>query len=311
MKKPLLILTGPTAVGKTDLSLHLAKKMQGEIISADSMQVYRGMNIGTAKLPLEQREGIPHHMIDIMDPQDSFDVTRFQAKCFQLLPEIDQRKHLPMIVGGTGFYIQSILYHIDFTQAPEDSSYRQKLQTILQEKGENALYEILLHQDTDYAKMVHPHNTKRVMRALTYQHETGFSFSKHNQEQHQKESPYSFRYYVLTLPRPILYQNIEQRVDQMREQGLTEEVHALYEKGYTRNMVSMQGIGYKELLSFFAGETTLDEAYALIKQRTKHFAKRQLTWFRREKDVTWIEKNEFADTDALAEYIYRDFQACL
>ena len=306
--RPLIILTGPTAVGKTALSIELAKAVGGEIISADSMQVYRGMDIGTAKITASEMQGIPHHLIDILDPAEPFHVAAFQEHCNRCIAEIYERGHIPILVGGTGFYIQAVLYDIDFTQTDTDEEYRKKLQQEAEEWGAEALHHRLSHVDPEAAEQINPNNVKRVIRALEYYHQTGQKISAHNAEEQQKTSPYQFRYYVLSLPREILYQRINQRVDQMRREGLEDEVRKLADTGCTRDMVSMQGLGYKEILQAFDGEITLEEAYDRIKQETRHFAKRQFTWFRRERDVTWLEKERFASEQELLEYCIQDLQ---
>lgn len=306
--RPLIILTGPTAVGKTALSIGLAKAVGGEIISADSMQVYRGMDIGTAKILPSEMQGVPHHLIDILDPAEPFHVAAFQEYCKRSIEEIYGRGHIPILVGGTGFYIQAVLYNIDFTQTDADTAYRKELQQTAEEQGAEVLHRKLLQVDPEAAKQIHPNNVKRVIRALEYFYQTGQKISAHNEEEQQKNSPYQFRYYVLSLSREILYQRINQRVDQMRREGLEEEVRRLADAGCTREMVSMQGLGYKEILQAFDGEITMEEAYDKIKQETRHFAKRQFTWFRRERDVTWLQKEEFSSEQALLEYCIRDLQ---
>lgn len=306
--KPLIILTGPTAAGKTALSISLAKAVGGEIISADSMQVYRGMDIGTAKIMPSEMQGVPHHLIDILNPADTFHVASFQEYCKRCIGEIYERGHIPILVGGTGFYIQAVLYNIDFTQTDADTTYRKELQQEAEEQGAEALHRQLIQVDPEAAEQIHPNNVKRVIRALEYYHQTGQKISAHNREEQQKTSPYRFRYYVLSLPREILYERINRRVDQMRQEGLVDEVKRLADAGCTREMVSMQGLGYKEILQAFDGEMTMEEAFDKIKQETRHFAKRQLTWFRRERDVTWLPKEQFASEQELLEYCIRDLQ---
>lgn len=305
-KKPLVILTGPTAVGKTALSIGLAKAIGGEIISADSMQVYRGMDIGTAKIRPDQMQGVPHHLIDILDPTEPFNVAVFQEYCNRSIEEIYQRGKIPILVGGTGFYIQAVLYDIAFTQTQTDETYRQQLQQIAKDQGADRLHRQLAEVDPEAAAQIHPHNVKRVIRALEYYQQTGQKISEHNQEERQKTSPYHFCYYVLRLPREILYDRINKRVDQMRQEGLEAEVQRLLDAGCMRDMVSMQGLGYKEIIQAFDGEITIEEAYDKIKQETRHFAKRQFTWFRRERDVHWLDKEQFADEQALLDYCIQD-----
>ncbi len=303
-KLPLVILTGPTAVGKTSLSVELAKRIGAEIISADSMQVYRGMDIGSAKVTAEEMQGIPHHLIGEFDPAEEFHVVRFQEYAKRYIREIRGRGRIPLLVGGTGFYIQAVLYDIDFTENGEDTSYRASLQRLAQLEGADRLHEMLRSVDPASADAIHANNVKRVIRALEFYHETGTKISEHNEAERQKESPYNFAYFVLNDTRERLYQRIDLRVDQMMEQGLPDEVRALKEAGCTREMVSMQGLGYKEMLGYLDGEYPLDEAVRILKRDTRHFAKRQLTWFRRERDVIWVDKDKFGyDSGRMLDYM--------
>ena len=296
----LIILTGPTAVGKSKLSIELAQKIGGEIISADSMQVYKKMNIGTDKIMPEAMGGVPHHMIDILESEEDFNVFVFKDMVNKIIPEIYSRGHVPIIVGGTGFYIQAVLYDIDFTETEgNDDSIRKELEERAQKEGAEVLHRELSQVDPESAKAIHANNVKRVIRALEYYKLTGNKISEHNETQHQKESEYDFRYFVLTDDRAYLYSRIEQRIDEMVEKGLVEEVRKLYESGIPENATSMQGIGYRELIGYFKGEYDLERAIYLIKLNTRHFAKRQLTWFRRERDVIWIDKQKFNRDDSL------------
>lgn len=293
MKKPLVILAGPTAVGKTGFSIGLAKAIGGEIISADSMQVYRHMDIGSAKIKPEEMQGVPHHLIDVLEPDEEFHVVRFQEMAKQAMEEIYSRQKIPILVGGTGFYIQAVLYDIDFASEGEDVAYRQELAELARQKGERHLHEMLAVCDPEYAAQVHENNVKKVIRALEFFHLTGKKLSEHNMVQANKESPYQFAYFVLNDERAKVYERIDRRVDQMLEDGLVAEVEALREKGYTRDMVSMQGLGYKEILDYLDGRTTLLEAVQIIKRDTRHFAKRQITWFKRERDVCWLNRDAY------------------
>lgn len=292
-KKPLIILTGPTAVGKTKASIGLAKAVDGEIISADSMQVYRHMDIGSAKIKPEEMEGIPHHLIDVLEPDDEFHVVKFQQLAKKAMREIWERGHIPIVTGGTGFYIQALLYDIDFDENEKENACRKELEAYAREHGAEALHEKLALVDPASAEMIHPNNIKRVIRALEFYEQTGKRISEHNETQRQRESPYAFAYFVLTDDRAHLYERINRRVDQMIEEGLVNEVQALKDKGYTKQLVSMQGLGYKEILDYLDGNCTLEEAIYTIKRDTRHFAKRQLTWFKRERDVIWINKQSF------------------
>ena len=302
-KKPLIILTGPAAAGKTSLSIELAKSIGGEIISADSMQVYKKMDIGTAKIRPEEMQGVPHYLIDELDPSEEFNVVSFVEKSKEAMKKIYAAGHIPIVVGGTGFYIQALLYDIDFSQHEEKESYRKELEQLAIEKGKEYLYEILKKKDPEYAQLVHFNNVKKVIRALEYYKETGQKLSEHNKEQRQKESPYNFAYFVLYHDRDILYDRINQRVDSMMEQGLLFEVKKLVEEGYTKNLVSMQGLGYKEFFDYFDGRMTLEETVEKVKRDTRHFAKRQLTWFRREKEVIWLNKKEYEQEKELLDSV--------
>ena len=297
VKCPLVVLTGPTAVGKTKLSIALAKAIGGEIISADSMQVYRHMDIGSAKITAEEMQGVPHHLIDVLEPTEDFNVVIFQQKCRECMEGIYERGHIPILTGGTGFYIQAILKDVDFTENEEDTPYRRSLEQLALEKGAQVLHEMLKEVDPKSAEAIHQNNVKRTIRALEFYHLTGAKISEHNDREKEKESVYNSWYFVLNDERGRLYERIDQRVDEMVAQGLVEEVEHLRRLGCKKGMVSMQGLGYKEILSYLEGEITLDEAVYLIKRDTRHFAKRQLTWFRREKDVIWIDKKEFLYDD--------------
>lgn len=288
--QPMIILTGPTAVGKTALSIELAKRINGAIISADSMQVYRHMDIGSAKVMPEEMQGIPHYMIDELEPEEEFHVVRFVEMAKRYLEEIYAAGKIPIIAGGTGFYIQALLYDIDFTDQECDEAYRRELETLAKEQGAETLHEMLRKVDPASAEAIHANNIKRVIRALEFHHLTGERISEHNEREKQKVSPYNFAYFVLTDDRTNLYRRIDKRVDLMIEQGLVEEVRNLKEMGCHREMVSMQGLGYKEILACLEGELTLEEAVYIIKRETRHFAKRQLTWFKREREVFWVDK---------------------
>lgn len=298
-KKPLLILTGPTAVGKTETSIRLAKAINGEIISADSMQVYRGMDIGTAKIKPEEMQGVPHYLVNELNPDEEFNVMIFKKKAKQYMEDIYRRGKIPLLVGGTGFYIQSVLYDIAFTENQEQDGFREEMESFVQKYGVEALHERLQKVDCESANQIHPNNIKRVIRALEYHHFTGQKFSTHNETERQKQSPYRFLYVVLHLPRQQLYERINRRVDVMMEEGLVEEVRQLLEQGCSKDLVSMQGLGYKELVPYLEQQCSLEEAVYRIKRDTRHFAKRQMTWFRRERDVTMLDKDTFDSTEEL------------
>lgn len=325
-KPPMVILSGPTAVGKTKLSIALAKAIGGEIISADSCQVYRRMDIGSAKITEEEMQGIPHHMIDILEPWEDFSVAVFKEKCEQCLPGIYERGHIPIVTGGTGFYVQALLRDIDFGSGgepaaepeadastsifPEDvlaestgtvpggacaesGTYRAHLEKLAEKMSSAHLHHMLCEVDPVSAEAIHPNNKKRVIRALEFFHLTGEPISRHNEREREKESAYNACYFVLNDRRERIYEKIGKRVDEMLRQGLVAEVERLRDMGCQRGMVSMQALGYKEILAYLEGETSLEEAVETIKRDTRHFAKRQLTWFRRERDVIWVDKEKF------------------
>ena len=302
---PLLILNGPTAVGKTAVSVELAKRLDAEIISADSMQVYRGMDIGTAKIKPEEMQGVPHHMIDIIDPDQEFSVLTFKRLAKECIEDICSRGKLPIIAGGTSFYIQAVLYDIDFTEYDDEkqTAIRKRLEDELEKNGALYLFEKLKKVDPVYARIIHPNNTKRLLHGLEFYELTGQKLSEHNEEQSVRESPYDFRYFVLTDDRVEIYKRIDRRVDIMIADGLENEVRGLLEKGYTEDLQSMLGIGYKEMCDYIYGRTTLDEAIRRIKLETRHYAKKQLTWFKRERDVEFIDIREFKGKAETAEYI--------
>ncbi len=302
-KGSLIVITGPTAVGKTELSIALAKKIDGEIISADSVQVYKHMDIGSAKITKAEMQGIPHHLIDICEPAEAFNIARFKELSKQAVNEIFSRGKIPIIAGGTGFYIQSLIYDIDFKETATDGT-RTKYEEMLREKGEAYLHALLKERDPEAAAAIHPNNAKRVIRALEYFEQTGTKISTHNEAERRKESPYNFAYFVLNLPREMLYDRINRRVDMMLENGLLDEVKSLVASyGVTEDMVSMQALGYKEILDYLNGNTTLEDAIYTIKRDTRHFAKRQLTWFKREREVIWLDKEEHDTLDMQLDFI--------
>ena len=308
MNKPrLLILTGPTAVGKTEISIELAKKLNGEIISADSMQVYRYMDIGSAKITQDEMRSIKHHLIDILDPSEDFNVYQFKLLAKNALSDIISRGKLPIVVGGTGFYIQALLYDIVFAEGENtNSEYRKELEALAVQKGVKYLHDMLKDIDPESFKTIHENDTKRVIRALEYYHDTNEKISDHNVIQKQNESPYDFRYIVLNDDRKYIYDRIDTRVDEMIAKGLVDEVKSLKEKGYGMNNISMQGLGYKEIISYLDGEYDLDEAIRIIKRDSRHFAKRQLTWFKRERNVIFVDKQDFQrDNDKIINYIIK------
>lgn len=302
-KKPLIILTGPTAVGKTSLSVQLAAAVGGEIVSADSMQVYRHMDIGSAKIRPEEMQGIRHHLLDVLEPWESFHVVRFQQMARAACDGIRQRGRIPIVTGGTGFYIQALLYDIDFTENDEDKAYRSELEQVAKAQGGEVLHERLRQIDPVSAEAIHAHNVRRVIRALEFYEKTGTPISLHNEEQHRRESPYRFAYFVLSRERGALYERIDRRVDQMIGDGLVKEVQSLKAMGISRQMPAMQGLGYKEISDYLDGAIPLSEAVYRIKRDTRHFAKRQMTWFRREKDVTFVSLDNREEKEVLSELL--------
>lgn len=292
-KLPLVIISGPTAAGKTDLSIALAKAIGGEIISADSMQVYKRFDIGTAKIRPEEMDGVMHYLIDIFEPDQEFNVFVFQKLALEAMEQIYQNGHIPIIVGGTGFYIQSVLYDIDFTEEETDKDYRHMLEEKAKSEGAEVLHAMLQEVDPEAAEQIHANNIKRTIRALEYYHETGSRISEHNEEQRKRSSPYNYVYFVLNRERKTLYERINQRVDQMIEEGLENEVKELLSSGVSSESLAMQGLGYKEMVEYLEGKCDLEKAIYNIKIGTRHFAKRQLTWFRRERDVQWMNYEEF------------------
>lgn len=312
MKKPLVVLTGPTAVGKTKASIGLAKAIGGEIISADSMQVYKYMDIGSAKISPEEMEGVPHYLVDELLPSEPFNVVQFQRMAKQAAAHIYANGHIPVVVGGTGFYIQALLYDIDFAENGDDGNIRTELSEYARVYGAEKLHERLRSVDQEAAEQIHPHNVKRVIRALEYFEQTGQKISEHNEKERAKESPYNAVYFVLTDDRKHLYARIDRRVDEMIKAGLVEEVQKLKEMGYTKEMVSMQGLGYKEILDYLDGGCTLEDAVYRIKRDTRHFAKRQITWFKREKHVIWIDKKSYDyDEEKILETMIKHLEGVL
>ena len=307
--KDWIVLTGPTAVGKTSLSIALAKAVDGEIISADSMQVYKYMNIGTAKITEEEKCGIPHFLIDELEPDEEFNVTIFKNKVMGYIEDIKSRGKVPIIVGGTGFYIQSVIYDINFNEYGDDSNVRKKYEAMAETLGKSELHKKLALVDREYADSVSYNNVKKVVRALTFFEMTGEKLSEHNKRERERSSPFDFAYFVLTMDRKKLYERIDKRVDLMFDMGLVEEVKALMAKGYDKSLVSMQGIGYKEVIDYLSGKTCLEECIDIIKRVTRHFAKRQLTWFKREKVVTYIDKDEFGTEDKCLKEMLRVYNS--
>ncbi|MDR1800992.1 MAG: tRNA (adenosine(37)-N6)-dimethylallyltransferase MiaA [Lachnospiraceae bacterium] len=289
MKKPLVVLSGATASGKSETAVLLAKRISGEIVSADSMQVYIGMDIGSAKITENEMDGIKHHLLDVLEPSQAFSAAVFKEMALKAMGEIFDRGNIPIITGGTGFYIHALLYDSEFGEISSEINDSDGYESVSRDK----LWETLKAVDPISADAIHPNNVKRVKRAIDYYNLTGRPFSEHNKKEREKASPYDFKYFVLYDDRKAMYARIDERVDKMIDAGLVGEVRALYAKGCTPEMVSMQGIGYKELIPYIDGDWTLEQSVDLIKKNTRHYAKRQLTWFRREKDAIWINIKEF------------------
>ena len=306
-KKPLVILTGPTAVGKTELSIRLAKAINGEIISADSIQVYKHFDIGSAKVTKEEMDGVKHYLIDVLEPDEEFNIYVFKKLAMEAMDEIYAKGKIPIIAGGTGFYIQALLYDIEFSEEEGDKTYRHMLEKKAEVEGVTVIHDMLKEVDPEAAKEIHENNLKRVIRALEYYNETGMRISEHNKEKRQKESPYNFRYYVLNMDREKLYNRVNLRVEIMAENGLVDEVTKLKEMGYGKELNSMQGIGYKEIRDYVDGVYDYETAIETLKKNTRNFAKWQITWFKREKEVIWLNHEEFDnDKEKILEFILKD-----
>ena len=302
-KNKLIILAGPTASGKTSVSIDLAKRLGGEIISADSMQVYKYMDVGTAKISVEEMQGVKHHLIDVLDPKEDFNIVKFQNMVKCSIEEIVKNGHIPILVGGTGFYIQSIIYDIDFNNEDDNSSVRKKLEEEYDAFGADFMHEKLKKIDIVSAQTIHKNNKKRIIRAVEYFLINNEPISSHNEVQREKKSPYDFRFFVLNPSRDILYERINKRVDIMVENGLVDEVKKLREMGLSTANISMQGIGYKEIIEYLDGEVSLETAIENIKQNTRHMAKSQVTWFKREKDVIYVDPFSFESNDKIVDYM--------
>ena len=308
--KPLIILSGPTAVGKTELSIKLAHEADGEIISADSMQVYRTMDIGTAKIKPSEMDGIPHHLIDIIEPEDEWNVSLFAEYAKKAVNDIYSRGKVPVLVGGTGFYIQALLYDVEFSEE-DDNEIRKRLTKESTRLGAHALHERLKEIDPVSAEIIHENNVKRVIRALEFYELHHMPISEHNKTQSERKSPYDFRYFVLSDAREKIYDRIDRRVDKMLEAGLVDEVKGLMDRGLDLSYVSMQGLGYKEIYKYLTGEYTLDEAVYILKRDTRHFAKRQLTWFRREKELMMISREDYENDQLILEKMLKESDVIL
>ena len=301
-KQKVVLIAGPTGVGKTASSVVLAKKLNTEIISCDSMQIYKGMDIGTAKVTPLEADGVVHHMTDIISPDKSFSVCDYVDMAKRCIEEIAKDGKIPLVVGGTGLYADSLLKGIDFDKdASKDDTYRKQLVSVAEQKGAQYLHSLLVQKDRESADAIHPNNVKRVIRALEYYHITGEKISHHNECTKNKEAPYNSVRIYFTRERENLYKRIDMRVDEMIELGLKDEVKALKEKGIGEDTTAMQAIGYKEMYAYLTKKIGFDEAVNLIKQSSRHYAKRQLTWFKRDKDGIWLNLDEFSSTEDIAQ----------
>lgn len=306
--KNLVIIAGPTAAGKTALSIELCKKINGAVISADSIQVYKHMDIGSAKITSEEMSNVKHYGIDILDPRDDYNVAAFQSMAKKAIKDCYSQNITPVIVGGTGFYTQSVLYDINFENTDKDTTYRTELENLAKEKGQEYVHSLLKDKDYDSYISIHPNNLKRVIRALEYFKETGNPISRHNETQRQNQSPYNFAFFVITDNRDILYNRIDRRVDKMINDGLVNEVKYLQESGLNKSFVSMQGLGYKEIFDYLENKISLEEAVEIIKKETRHFAKRQITWFKREKEAIWINRSDYNNENEMLNFMLNELK---
>lgn len=301
MMKPLVVILGPTAVGKTAVGIHLCKKIPGEIISGDSMLFYRGMDIGTAKPTWDERQGIPHHMIDILSPDEAYSVADFQRDASRCIEEVQQRKKIPILLGGTGLYVRAIIEGYQFSPASQNSQLREQLQREADRHGNEWIWHKLKLVDEETANRLHVNDVRRVIRALEVYHETGVPLAQQYKATHT--TPYHLSIIGLTMPREQLYERINVRVDRMIEEGLEEEVRGLLESGFSPDSVAMRGLGYRQMIGYLHGEYDLARALYLIKRDTRHFAKRQMTLFKSMAGVSWYDVTEFFSVDDLVERI--------
>lgn len=299
MKDKILVLAGPTAVGKTELSIRLAKALNGEIVSTDSMQIYKGMDIGSAKITEEEMQGVKHHMLDVVEPDKAFSVADYKDMAEKAIKDILSRGKLPILTGGTGLYINALTCNMNFTESEKDDEYRDELSKLMDEEGPEYVHNMLKEIDLISYEAIHPNNRKRVIRALEVYKLTGKPFSSYNAGDDLYKSKYDVHYYVLNMDRAKLYERINKRVEIMYEKGLLDECIKLKKLGYTSSMQSMQGIGYKEVLLYLDGLITLEESMDMVKQGSRNYAKRQLTWFRKDPRAVFLNKDEMSDDEIL------------
>ncbi len=311
MKEKLVIISGPTAVGKSDCAVKLAKMINGEVISADSMQVYKGMDIGTAKVTKEEMDGVPHHLIDILEPEQDFNVLLFKRLADKAIADITSRGAVPIMTGGTGFYIQAVLHGTEFEEEEPSELRRELEETAQTPEGKHLLYEEMKSADPASAAIIHENNVKRVIRALEFYKLNGYPISEHNAKMKEKEAVYDADCFFLTDDRFLLYERIDKRVDIMMENGLLDEVRRLKARDIPSNATSMQGIGYREILEYLDGKCTLDEAVYNIKLNSRHFAKRQMTWFRNKDEFIKVNRSEFSEpASGIPNFIYKNLNLC-
>ncbi len=311
MKEKLVIITGPTAVGKTELSIEVAKRFNGEIISSDSMQIYKHMDIGTAKISKDDMKGINHHLIDFLDPATEFSVYDYKEMASQVISVLNDENKLPIIAGGTGLYINSLVYDLNFSPIAPNKVLREKYDRIFIEEGSVGLYERLIKIDPESADRIDPNNHQRLMRALEVTESSGIPFSKYNKDFRKESDKYDMAYYCLNMDRDKLYDRINKRVDIMFEKGLLDEVKYLLDRGYNKDMLSMKAIGYKEIIAYLEGNMSLDKAIDNIKQGSRNYAKRQLTWFRRDNRIKWVNIDLFKDRNEMINFVLDDIAITL
>jgi len=302
--KPVIVITGPTASGKTKVSIELAKRINGEIISADSMQIYKYMDIGTAKVTEEEKQGIMHHLLDIVDPRQTFSVAEFKELALQCIREITQKGKNPIIAGGTGLYINALIYNVQFSEADIDENLRKALEKEALEKGNEYLYEKLAKIDPVKASQIHKNNLKRIIRALEVYEKTKKAPSYHESMSMKVPPEYNFIVFGINMKREVLYDRINRRVDMMMESGLVEEVENLYRHDMLGE-TAIQGLGYKEIIWYLRGEATLDEAVRILKRNTRRYAKRQMTWFKRIDGIIWINVDELTEPEEITKKIIK------
>ena len=299
MKEKVIVVAGPTASGKSGMAVRLGQTLPGSVISCDSMQVYRGLDIGSAKITAAEMQGIPHYMIDVAEPEDPFYAARFKEGALEAMKEIREAGRMPILCGGTGFYINAVLYETDFDDSGEGPAYRQELIEYAKVDGNAALHARLAAVDPEAAAAIHMNNVKRVIRALEYYRNTGQKISDHNRQEKAKASPYDYVFFVLTDDRQMLYERIDKRVDAMVEQGLFDEVRRLYDRGLRQDDISMQGISYRQIMDCFEGKSSCEATIERIKQESRHYAKRQLTWFRRQDGAVFLNRSTLGGADGV------------